>query len=167
MIDEETYEPAIEKDAFEVALRNIRIQLDGRTLIIDLIPSVELDEYVAEVIPGGNPELNKILAGSKPIVESNRFLRAYFDGIMALFIQEEFVEILDILAFDFNKKPRFENGQAYPFLHVVNSRWKRCLPDYQGRDDPNLKHFKIVSMETCVDLLGYFEKVEWLDSKKS
>jgi hypothetical protein len=158
------YEAAAEEGAFNSPLRNIRLQLDGRNAVFDLIPSVVLDKPTKILDPDFPPELNNILSGARPVVKSKRFMRVYFECIMAVSIQEEFVDIISILDDDLDSAPRLSDRRApYPFLKVINSNWKNCLPDYQGRDDQNMAHFKIVSMETCIDVLGYLEKIEWLE----
>jgi len=159
MIKVETYEAAVEENALDSPLRNIRVHLNGTEATVDLVPSVVLDKPYKTINPDLSPDINKVLAGSRPIIEANIFMRVYFNGILAIAIQEEFIEIIKILNKDLKSAPRFSDGRApYPFLRVVNSEWKCCLPDYQGRGDPNLTYFKIVSMETCVDILGYIKK---------
>ena len=165
MIKVETYEAVVEENALDSPLRNIRVHLNGTEATVDLVPSVVLDKPSKTIDPDIPTDINKVLAGSRPIIESNSFMRVYFDGILAIAIQEEFIEIIEILNKNLKSAPRLSDGCApYPFLRVVNSEWKYCLPDYQGRGDPNLTHFKIVSMETCVDILGCIEKTEWLDN---
>ena len=165
MTQTETYEAAAEINAFDAPLRNIRLHLNGTALTVDLIPSVVLDEPSNIIDPKLSPEINKILAGSRPVVEANRFMRVYFDVILAIAIQEEFIKIIEILNKDLDSAPRLPDNRApYPFLRVVNSEWKNSVPDYQGGDHLNLAHFRIVSMETCIDILGYFDKTEWLEN---
>lgn len=164
MTSVQTYEIATEATAFNAPLRNLRLQLDGTTVVVDLIPSVVLNEPTEDYYPD-IPGLDKILSNARPIIESRRFMRVHFSSVLAISVQEEFVNIAGVLKFDLGDLPKFFDGRTpYPFLHVVNSWWKSRLPDYQGRDTPDLKHFKILSMETCIDLIGYLEKTEWCNN---
>ena len=92
-------------------------------------------------------------------------MRVWFESVAAIVIQEEFVELHPTLQANHDHAPRLGDGKAlYPFLILANSRWKQRLPDYQGGDAPELKHFQIFSMETHIDILGCLEKIEWLQN---
>ena len=160
------FELAAAPDAFDAPLRNIRIRLDGTAACFDLIPSVVVDRPPDETdIPTGSAVddvIADMLTRSRPIVEADRLMRVWFDSVSAIVIQDEFVELHPTLQPNYDHAPRLRGGKAlYPFLIVADSRWKQRLPDYQGGDDPDLKHFQLFSMETHVDILGRLEKVEW------
>ena len=149
----EAFEPAIDLHMLKAPLRNVRAHLDGNFLSVDLIPSVVLDEPVQASDPSGNPDLDKIISdlekGARPIVEAKSVLRAEFESVQACVIQEEFVELFENLISDFDAPPRILGQKGwFPFLRVLNSSWRKKLPDYQGGDWPELHHYKIVSMET-------------------
>lgn len=164
MKDIQTYEIAAEEGAFISFPRNIRVQLDGTAATVDLIPSIVLDEPTAIVDRDISPKINEILGSAKPIVEANRLMRVHLDFIHAFVIQEEFIQLVDIPEGDIKNIPRIDDGATYPFLRVANSEWKRGLEDYQGRDDPQLHHFKFLSMETHIDVLSQIWGIEWLEN---
>ncbi|WP_394730525.1 hypothetical protein [Altererythrobacter sp. GH1-8] len=160
------FEPAIDLHVLKAPLRNVRAHLDGTFLSVDLIPSVVLDEPVQASDPSGTPELDKIISdlekAARPIVEAKSVLRAEFESVQACVIQEEFVELFEKLIADFDAPPRILGQKGwFPFLRVLNSSWREELPDYQGGDWPELHHYKIVSMETHLDILGVLVATEW------
>jgi hypothetical protein len=165
MSNNETYRAAAEPYAFATPLRNIRLRLDATNLVADLVPSVVLDELAEVVHRDLNPELSQILAGTKPITDDSRFMRVHFDRLVAAIIQEEFIDIVEETKLDLSGAQSLPSGKSiYPFLRVENSRWKQSVPDYQGRDHPDLAHFKIVSMETCIDLIAHLDHYEWIEN---
>lgn len=163
----QTYEVAAAEHIFDTFLRNVRIQIDGTVATMDLIPSLVLDRSTDEMLQDKDPNINKLIARSKPIVEAKRFLRVHFDCIHAVVIQEEFVDSVAVVEAELDSAPRIkpDSPAPYPFLRVINSEWKRFIPDYQGGESPDLDHFKILSMETCADVLGCVENTEWLENE--
>ncbi|QYJ07123.1 hypothetical protein [Qipengyuania flava] len=161
------YSPAVALETFASPLRNIKLSLDGTGLIADLIPSVTLD---SEVQIGGfsddpdvEAELQSVFGKGRPIVEGDRVFRLEFDAVQAVVIQEEFVDLFNVLAAELDNLPKIPDAKgAFPFLVAEESEWRSRLPDYQGGDDPELKHFKIFSMETQVDILGRLAGFEWV-----
>lgn len=164
----QSYEIAAKEVAFSSFPRNIRVQLDGTSAVIDLIPSVVLEKSPDVIQQDPIPVLNEMLARSKPIVEGDFFMRVHFDWIHALVIQEEFIELVDVCDLDLKNAPRMTPGDdraIYPFLRVLNSEWKSNLADYEGGDDLQLDHFKMFSMETHIDVIGDIQNIEWLANK--
>lgn len=159
MEPEEFYEIAAAPDVFRSSLINIRLNLDGIDATVDLIESHDTGE-TGEIPEDEDPVLKEILSQSTLITSSGRFARLHFYCVQAIVIQDEFRDIVDIVKCDLNLFPRLTTGETYPFMKVVNSRWKKILPDYQGGDNPDIQHFKIVSMATCIDVLARFEKIE-------
>lgn len=159
MEPEEFYEIAAAPDAFRSSLINLRLNLDGTDAIVELIESHDTGE-TGEIPEDADPALKKILSQSTLITSSGRFTRLRFYDVQAIVIQDESRDIVDVIKSDLNLFPRLPIGVTYPFMKVVNSRWKKILPDYQGGDDPDIQHFKIVSMKTCIDVLACLEKVE-------
>lgn len=167
---DEILEPAVPIDSIESPLRNVRAVMDGTNMFLDLIPSKIIDHPpTLPTAPLKNPDsvvLDELLRNSRPIVEGAHFLRVHFEWIQAVSIQEEFVELFEIFNTDNDKAPTLKGGRGwFPFLEVVNSKWRQKLPDYQGGDDPQLKHYKIVSMETHLDVMGVLESTEWLEQE--
>ncbi len=158
--------PALPVDRFTGPLRNIRSSMDGTAWTFDLIPSLTLDTPVRKSPPTGNPtedQINKILEGSRPIVEAANLLRLEFYSVQACVVQEEFVELYDEFSIQPDSFPLLKDGKGcFPFLLVENSKWRATLPDYQGGDWPELQHYMMLSMETHVNLLGILDSIEWV-----
>ncbi len=165
----ETYEVAVDINSFQSPLRNIRVSIDGLWASFDLIPSVTSDRPSDDLTQGLNPKLNAILKDTQPIVEAKRFMRVSFNVALAVFVQDEFIETVSMLETNLDSGPRMPQSPykkaIFPFLQITNSKWKQCVPDYQGGDAEHLKHFKMFSMETCIDVLAYTNEmnVEWKD----
>lgn len=161
----ELYEPVIDPNEFATALKTIRLIFHGTYLVADLVPSVVLDQPTDILDPDWPPELNRVFAGSKPIIEADRCLRVRFESILAVAVEEEFIELFDELKFQSKEIPLMPDQKAcFPFIKVLNSKWKARIPEYQGGNNADLNHFKILSMDTCVDILGYFKNTEWIDN---
>ena len=157
---EETYEMAGEADTFKSALINIFLKLNGTEVIVDLIESQRTDQRLGEMELGLSPELKDILSGSQRTISSGRVTRVHFNHLRAMIVQEEYVDLVENIKADFKRVPRLSNRDTYPFIKVVNSRWRTLLPDYQRGDDPGIQHFKIISMETCIDIIARLNKIE-------
>lgn len=140
--------------------------MDGTSWTLDLIPRVVLDEPVRKAALTGNPtedQLNSILEGARPIVEATQCLRVEFHWVQACVVQEEFVELFNTFTIDPSLLPKLRGGRGcFPFLLVNDSEWRATLPDYQGGDWPELKHYMLFSMETHVNLLGILHSFEWI-----
>lgn len=82
----------------------------------------------------------------------------------AVVVQKEFVELFDCFQADFDAAPKVIGGEGWlPFLEVENSHWRAALPEYQRGDRDALKHYRIGSMETHLDLFGFLESTEWVE----
>ena len=164
----QTFKPAIVDEGLLVPLRNIRAEVDGAWVQLDLIPSVVLDDE-ADVLTGDSSfdeEFTPILGKGRPIVEADKCLRVVFEGVAAFVVQDEFVELFEALEEQYSDLPKLPDSPGVlPFLEVENSDWRRTLPDYQGGDAAELKHFKIFSMETTVDILAQLTTHAWVENK--
>lgn len=140
--------------------------MDGTFWTLDLIPSVVLDKPIGKAAPTPNPvdaQFNRMLEGARPIVEADKVLRVEFNSVQACVVQEEFVDLFDALQIDLQSLPLLEHGKGcFPFVLVEGSEWRASLPDYQGGDCDELKHFMLFSMETHLSLLGIMESYEWV-----
>ena len=168
MSDQE-FVPAIGYEEFQTPLRNIRVQLDGTAAALDLIPSLIVDRPIPPSTFSSDPTVNALIndmeAGGRPIIEADRMMRVPFEGLAAMFIQEEFVELDTALYAGLESAPKIKNGKGiFPFLLVKSSEWKARLPDYDGGDDPKLQHFKMFSMTCHIDIMGRLGPVEWLSN---
>ena len=163
---DQKFTPAVPLTAFASELRNIRASMDGTAWTLDLIPSAVVDHPVGKATPSSNPtddQFNKMLEGAHPIVEARKLLRVQLHSVQACVVQEEFVELFDTFDVDPKHMPLLQSGRGYfPFLLVGNSSWRATLPDYEGGDWPDLKHYMFFSMETHVNVLGILESFEWV-----
>lgn len=157
------YRAVKEWGEFEQALRNILLHLDGNALTLDLVPSVVSPDPV-DVGDETDEALRDLKARSQLIVEGNTCLRLSFETVLAVAVREEFVDLFgDLYQGLPDAAPKLANSLAvWPLLEVMESPWKSTLPDYQGGDDDNLRHFKVLSMECLVDVLGYTPTANWV-----
>ena len=158
--------PAVPQTTFESPLRNIRATMHETAWTLDLIPSVVVDKPICAAPTSSNPvddQINKMLEGARPIVEASKLLRVQFHSVQACVVQEEFVELFDTFELDPEDLPLLQSGRwRFPFLLVENSSWRATLPDYEGGDWPDLKHYMFLSMETHLNVLGIMESFEWV-----
>ena len=154
------YTPITQYGDFVSPLRNLRVELNGLGLIVDIIPSELGRSYVSH--ENSNP-VEKILNNSVEIVESKRFLRLEFDQIERLVVHEEFATDIyfDDEGVDLPMLP--ESKGIWPLLLVENSPWKQILEDYRGGDDEDMQHYRIFSMITYIDILGFTPSAIWLE----
>lgn len=140
--------------------------MDGTGWTVDLVPQVVLDKPVGKSAPTGNPtedQINKMLEGARPIVEANKCLRVQFHSVQACVVQEEFVDLFNTFSVDPPLLPKLLDAKGcFPFLLVNDSEWRATLPDFQGGDWPELKHYMLFSMETHINLLGILHSFEWI-----
>lgn len=164
MDEEQHYKPAIEgKDAISTSLRNIKVHVNATDAAIDLIPALVLHSAPP---PEHNPNLcaglNNMLQKSKPVVEAATFLRVYFENLATILIQEE---RLDLIKDPGDKKrdyPLLPDGiYVYPFLKIENSTWKKQVPEWWREIISDCTHFRMISDETCVDILATLKEYEW------
>jgi len=160
MDGDEKFIPVVGLDTINVPLTNIRLHLDGTHLVVDLIPSV-LGEVHIERIDGLTSQ--EVLASMREYQDADHFVRVHFYPIWAIALTEESIEIFDDLEPRIADIPKLPNsGWAFPFLRVENSRWRTRIREDIREDNPDLQHFMILSMATCIDVLGHMEKFEIL-----
>ena len=152
--------PVTDYGDFLSPVRNIRVFVDGLRLIVDIIPSEKGDSFIPK---NDDDPVEKILNNSYEIVESGRFLRLDFDQIERLVVHEEFATDIyfDDEGLDYPMLPK-GNG-VWPLVLVEDSPWKEILEDYRGGDDDDVKHYRIFSMTTYVDILGFTPSAKWLE----
>lgn len=150
---------------FDSPIRNIRLKLDGTYWEVELIPSVVVENAGSENIDGYSKEISEILSDAKPILEADRALRLEFFNVVATVIQEEFVSIFaEPKPYGAIKNEQGKDITSLNIYRVKNSKWREKLPDHEGGDNPALEHFKLLSMECCIDILGVLEKGEWVSN---
>ncbi len=144
-------------------VRNIRVELDGCYLIVDIVPAKVIGEIPEfqdpdRVIETFDDALENILKNARPIVEADECLRIVFDRVQAVLIQEECTDLHEDMGV---------LETRYPFVEVENSIWRDRLEDFEGGDDRDLKHYSLFSMETHIDILGYLGAGRWIKNMGS
>ena len=153
------YTPVTQYGNFISPIRNLRIGLDGLGLIVDLIPSERGPTYSSEE---SDDTLGKILSNSVEIVESKNFLRLIFDQIERLVVHEEFATDIYFDDEGIIDLPMLPKGNGiWPLVLVEDSPWKNMLEDYRGGDDEDMRHYRIFSMTTYIDILGFTPTASW------
>ena len=158
-----TFRPVPDFGNFEQPLRNIRAFLNETVLVVDLVPAAA--ESVEREIPESTPEYMKVILGSaREIVEDDRFLRLDFGQVWGWMVHDEFAENVAFSLPDsgWPKVPGFKHG--HPLVEVVGSPWRAQVPEHQCGDNPNLCHFRIISMTTYMDIIAWRPEGRWLDA---
>ncbi|MCB2096107.1 MAG: hypothetical protein KDE05_00615 [Parvularculaceae bacterium] len=144
-------------------IRNIRLTLDGTELVAEIVPGEILERQFRNDLKGWPKEMRDALKDTKPIVEAGRALRLQFDNVAAAVAQEEFVSIVAELSTKVSAEQEIgERDPPFGIYRVKNSIWRKKLPEFEGGDNPYLEHFKLLSMECYVDILGVLVGGEWI-----
>lgn len=148
-------------------LRNIISLVDGEALTLDLIPEIieaDSNEHLDEPREG----IRALLQTSRAIVEAKQFLRLEFDYILAMAIEADIdADMFGGLHDGWKDAPLLHSTKSYyPLLEICDSKWKTLQPDYQGGDDENIRHIRVISLECSFDILGSFPEGKWMDDGK-
>ncbi|MEM8935139.1 MAG: hypothetical protein AAGC77_01875 [Pseudomonadota bacterium] len=146
-------------------LVNIRAFFDGTDAIVECIPAKTLEkpfvpDTTAERKSETEKQIDSVLSGAFPIVESPNMLRLNFTFLRGFCAHEEFVEHPFFNDRLLGKRPDFS-----PLCEVAPSPWREFLPGYDGGDNPDVKHYRMLSMEIYVDILGVLEGGEWIKNE--
>ena len=151
---------------FTKPLRNIRVHLDDTELILDLIPEM-ISSEVFMPPEGTSDPVKSIQVGAREILEGDSMLRLMFERIASVAISDEFCDVHPVqLETPLEHWPRIGDTKAvYPCFEVRNSRWHAGLPDYQGGGpDGDMTHYRIVSLTTQIDVIGFEPMAEWMNN---
>lgn len=145
--------------------RNIRMQTDAESGIFDLVPERLLEPGSADNIEQ-DPTLHKIVKGARLIVEGPTMLRVRFDWLIAVAGGSDVdADIFGGLHAGWRETPKLRHKSVYyPFLEIQSSPWKAQLPEWRGRDNPDIRHFRMISGAVSFDVLGELGAGEWQDN---
>lgn len=145
--------------------RNIRTQLDGEEGVFDLVPE--------QLLPAGSvesgetlPELKRLLNSSSLVVEGATLLRLRFSWLLAIAADYDIdVDLFGGLGKTWRDAPRLPGSNAsYPLVEVTDSPWKAQLPEWRARDNPDVRHIRMIGAIVSFDVLGELESGEWLEN---
>lgn len=142
---------------------DLRAMFEDACLLVDCIvakPSTQPKKRNAaplkKSIDTFEDALAYIQSTASPILPGERALRLYFTGLRGFTVHEEFI--------DHRFLPDL-SGSAGSICVVSQSPWRQSLPDFDGGDDSNVKHFRILSMTTYFDVLGVLSTGKWVENK--
>lgn len=145
---------------------NIRANIDGDTGIFDLISekllppgSVESDET--------HPVLKRLHDKSSLVVEGATLLRVEFSWLLAVAVDFDIdVDLFGDLWQNWQEMAPQMPGCAafYPFVEIKESPWKARLPEWRARDNPDVRHFRMLSALVSFDVLGELASGAWLNN---
>lgn len=144
-------------------LRNIRMSFDGHAAVFDLIPQLVVSNNNFD--PNLKPSpLKNVLKDANEIIEANVCLRVEFDTILGLAMDADIdVDLYGGLYDGWETAPKFKDSNSfYPFLEILNSPWKKQLPDHRGRDNPEIKHYRLISSGGSFDILAWEPTGKWI-----
>ncbi len=145
------------------ALRNIRCNIDGRAGTFELVPERML---LADFDTGDerDPIVRRLIQGASRVVEGSLALRLEFSHVLAITADNDVdADLFGGLQADWGSNPRLPGSQSfYPLLEICNSGWKAQLPEWRRRDDPHVRHIRMISTECSFDVLGELVSGEWI-----
>lgn len=155
--------PVKEFGELEAPLRNIRTRTDGDRGVFDLIPEALLEPGTFE-IDESNPIIRRIFDKGRLIVEGPTFLRIEFGWLLAIAGGEDVDEdLFGGLHANWTEAPRLSGSRSYyPFLEITSSPWKAQLPEWKGCNNPDVRHFRMISATASFDVLGELSSGVWL-----
>lgn len=145
--------------------RNIRARIDGETGVLDLVSqkliptgSVESDEK--------HPAMKRLEENPSLVVEGPTLLRVEFNWLLAVAIDYDIdADLFGGLWHNWKEAPRLQGSRAvYPFVEFKESPWKAQLPEWRERDNPDVRHFRMVSAVVSFDVLGELTSGVWLNN---
>lgn len=150
------------------ALRNIRCSIDGKRGVFDLVPEKLLPPDTAPLTET-NPTLRRLQAGASLVVEGPTMLRLEFHSLLGMAVDADIdVDLYGGLHDNWRNTPKIgDKNTFYPLLEIRNSLWKAQLPEWRRRDDPGVKHIRMISAECSFDLLGELVDGTWLTNDAS
>lgn len=143
--------------------RNIRCGIDNTRAVFDLIPEQLVAPASADLkhVPSF---MRKHLDGARLVVEGQSALRLEFDCVLGVAVDTDTgVDLFGGLQANWVSAPRLEGSKSfYPLLEITNSPWKGQLPEWGRRDDPAIRHIRMISAECSFDVLGEFSSGAWM-----
>lgn len=140
------------------------MKLDGTSAIFELVPELivsnnNFDPNCEEIVP-----IKKLLKTASAIIESNNFLKIEFDTVLGIAVDTDIdVDLYGGLQKGWDTAPKIAGSNSYyPFLEIENSPWKKQLPNFRGRDEPDIKHYRLISWECSFDVLAWEPSGKWI-----
>lgn len=145
--------------------RNIRARIDAETGVFDLV-------YEKLIPPGSvgsdetHPALKRLQENSSLVVEGPTLLRVEFSWLLGVAIDYDIdADLFGGLWQNWKEAPRLQGSSVfYPFVEIKESPWKAQLPEWRARDNPDVRHFRMVSAVVSFDVLGELASGVWLDN---
>jgi len=153
---------------FKTPLRNIQMKFDGYAATFDLVPGLVVSNNNFD--PNlKNSALQNMFKNANEIIESSDYLKVEFDTVLGLALDADIdVDLYGGLHQGWEAAPKFKNSNAiYPFLEIVDSPWKKQLPDHRGRDNPEIKHYRLISSGGGFDILAWEPTGKWVIASPS
>ena len=146
----------------ENGFRNAQMNVDFDTIVFKLISETKLigpSDFRHE----NNQTISKLLKSSQEIIESKNCLQLNFDCVKAVAFDSDLgVDMFGGVHDGWMKAPKVAGKSfIYPLLEVLNSPWKAQLPEWRGRDDPDIKHIRAVTAECSFDILAELTSGDW------
>lgn len=148
--------------------RNIRSRIDGISAEFDLIPEVSVP--VGDDDPGiaglPHPLVANLMRGASRLIEGEAALRITFSYLMAVAVDTDIdVDLFGGLHERWSSAPKIDGSSSYyPLLEIRGSPWKAQLPDWRRRDDPLIRHIRMISAECSFDVLGDLSGGVWVSN---
>jgi hypothetical protein len=102
-------------------------------------------------------------------VEEATLLRLRFSWLLGVAVDYDIdVDLFGGLGKTWEPAPRLPGrNEMYPLLEITDSPWKAQLPEWRARDNPDVRHIRMIGNITSFDVLGELESGEWIENPHS
>ena len=147
---------------FDRPPRTVRVLSEDDLLIIDVVPAVLA---APRPVDTSNP-VWRALEGASEVRQANRFLRIAYELVIGVVVVDEGrphpARWHDEVYALYRKEPSIG-----PLFIVSDSPWHAEVQDWQGGDDPGLKHYCSASECNLIDILAVRRDSWWLPNDRS
>lgn len=146
-------------------LRNIRCHIDAHEAVFELVPEALRPPGPDPVDVTGIPSpLVRVISSASLVLESERMLRIEIGELRGIAVDADVdIDLFGGLTGDGSEQPRLAGSTFfYPLIEIENSPWKAQLPDWRGRDDPDIRHLRMISATCSYDVLGEVLSGNWM-----
>jgi len=146
----------------ETGFRNAQMNVDFDLLVLKLIPETKLIGP-SDLRREQNNTILKLLKSSQEVVEAKTCLHLSFEYIKAVAFDSDLdADLFGGLKKQWMEAPKVEGRSfIYPLLEILDSPWKAQLPEWRGRDDPDIKHVRAITAECSFDILAELTSGDW------
>jgi hypothetical protein len=143
--------------------RKIRCSIDGSRAVFELVPESDTEVTDGDLVDA-SPEERRWIAGARRVIEGPLALRIEVHHLIAIAGDADVdADIFGGLHCNWRDAPKLPNSNVfYPLLEITNSPWKIQLPEWRRRDDPDVRHVRMISAECSYDILGEFGTGVWV-----